>query len=329
MMATRRGFFKSPNIYKYRRCFRSNNMQTPLQNAQILIADDTPYNLKVLSAVLSQQNYHLILAHNGFETLELAMTETPDLILLDIMMPGMDGIEACERLKEDPDTCDIPIIFLTAKSEDTDIIRGLELGAADYITKPFNPKILLARVKTHLSLRQKTKELQEFAHKDGLTLIANRRRFDSYLETEWQRCLRTQTPLSLVMIDIDFFKNYNDTYGHLQGDEILKLTAKTLEKVVKNTPYLAARYGGEEFAIVLSNTTLEDAISIAAKAHFDIANLNIVHKNSKLKKLTASFGIATIIPNEQHTINELINMADTRLFKAKENGRNCIKVHDA
>ncbi len=304
-------------------------MQTPVQNARILIADDTPYNLKVLSAVLSQQNYHLTLAHNGFETLKLAVTEAPDLILLDIMMPGMDGIEACQHLKQDPSTWDIPIIFLTAKSEDDDIIRGLELGAADYITKPFNPKILLARVRTHLSLRQKTKELQEFAHKDGLTLIANRRRFDSYLETEWNRCLRTQTPLSLVMVDIDFFKNYNDTYGHLQGDEILKLTAKTLEKVVENTPYLVARYGGEEFAIVLSNTPLESAIGIAAKAHFEIANLNIAHKNSKLKKLTASFGIATIIPSEQTTIKDLINTADTRLFKAKENGRNCIKVYDA
>jgi diguanylate cyclase (GGDEF)-like protein len=304
-------------------------MQTPVQNARILIADDTPYNLKVLSAVLSQQNYHLTLAHNGFETLKLAVTEAPDLILLDIMMPGMDGIEACQHLKQDPNTWDIPIIFLTAKSEDDDIIRGLELGAADYITKPFNPKILLARVRTHLSLRQKTKELQEFAHKDGLTLIANRRRFDSYLETEWNRCLRTQTPLSLVMVDIDFFKNYNDTYGHLQGDEILKLTAKTLEKVVENTPYLVARYGGEEFAIVLSNTPLEGAIGIAAKAHFEIANLNIAHKNSKLKKLTASFGIATIIPSEQTTIKDLINTADTRLFKAKENGRNCIKVYDA
>jgi diguanylate cyclase (GGDEF)-like protein len=303
-------------------------MQIPLQTARILIADDTPYNLKVLSAVLSQQNYYIIVAHNGLETLKLAATSAPDLILLDIMMPGMDGIEACQRLKEDPDTCDIPIIFLTAKSEDNDIIRGLELGAADYITKPFNPKILLARVRTHLSLRQKTKELQEFAHKDGLTLIANRRRFDSYLETEWQRCLRTQTPLSLVMVDIDFFKNYNDTYGHLQGDEILKLTAKTLEKVVSGTPYLVARYGGEEFAMVLSNATLEEAISVAAKAHFEIANLNIIHKNSKLKKLTASFGIATIIPTDQSTIKELINTADTRLFKAKENGRNCIKVHD-
>lgn len=304
-------------------------MQTPLQNARILIADDTPYNLKVLSAVLSQHNYHIILAHNGLETLTLAVTEIPDLILLDIMMPGMDGIEACQRLKQDPNTWDIPIIFLTAKSEDDDIIRGLELGAADYITKPFNPKILLARVRTHLSLRQKTKELQEFAHKDGLTLIANRRRFDHFLETEWQRCLRTQTPLSLIMIDIDFFKNYNDTYGHLQGDEILKLTAKTLEQVVSGTPYLVARYGGEEFAIILSNTSLENAIGIAAKAHFEIANLNIAHKNSKLKKLTASFGIATILPSEQTTSKDLINTADTRLFRAKENGRNCIKVYDA
>lgn len=303
-------------------------MHTFSSQARILIADDTPYNLKVLSAVLSQQNYHLITAHNGLETLKLAVTDAPDLILLDIMMPGMDGIEACQRLKQDPNTCDIPIIFLTAKSEDNDIIRGLELGAADYITKPFNPKILLARVKTHLSLRQKTKELQEFAHKDGLTLIANRRRFDHYLETEWQRCLRAQTPLSLIMIDIDFFKNYNDAYGHLQGDEILKLTAKTLEKVLEGTPYLVARYGGEEFAIVLSNTTLEEALHIAAKAHVEIANLNIVHQNSILKKLTASFGIATLIPNEHNSIKDLISMADAHLFKAKENGRNCIKVCD-
>jgi diguanylate cyclase (GGDEF)-like protein len=304
-------------------------MQTLLQKARILIADDTPYNLKVLNAVLSQQHYHITVAHNGLETLRLAVTESPDLILLDIMMPGMDGIEACQRLKKNLDTCDIPIIFLTAKSEDDDIIRGLDLGAADYITKPFNPKILLARVRTHLSLRQKTKELLEFAHKDGLTLIANRRRFDSYLESEWQRCLRTQLPLSLIMIDIDFFKSYNDTYGHLQGDEILKVTAQTLEKVISGTPYLVARYGGEEFSIILSNTTLESATNVAAQAHFEIANLNIAHSKSKLKKLTASFGIATLVPNERNSSKDLISMADSRLFKAKENGRNCIKVYDA
>jgi len=304
-------------------------MQTPTQNARILIADDTPYNLKVLSAVLTQQHYVLVSAKNGFETLKLAVSSAPDLILLDIMMPGMDGLEACQHLKQDPNTCDIPIIFLTAKTEDDDIIKGLELGAADYITKPFNPKILLARVRTHLALRQKTKELQEFAHKDGLTLIANRRSFDSFLETEWQRCLRTQTYLSLIMLDIDYFKYYNDTYGHLQGDEILKITAKTLENVVINTSHLVARYGGEEFAIILSNTSLEEAIKIAAKAHFDIANLNIAHKSSTLKKLTASFGIASIIPNEQLTTKDLISMADIRLFKAKENGRNCIKVNEA
>lgn len=303
-------------------------MQTSSPSARILIADDTPYNLKVLHAVLSQHNYHTIIAQNGFETLNLAITEAPDLILLDIMMPGMDGLEACQHLKKDPDTQDIPIIFLTAKSEDDDIIQGLELGAADYITKPFTPKVLLARVKTHLALRQKTKELQEYAHKDGLTLIANRRRFDQYLESEWNRCLRTQSPLSLVMLDIDFFKYYNDTYGHLQGDEVLKITAKTLEKVVLGTPYLVARYGGEEFAIVLSNASLERAIDIAAKAHFEIVNLNIEHNASKLRRLTASFGIATIFPNENASIKDLINTADTRLFKAKENGRNCIKVHD-
>ncbi|MEY3220599.1 MAG: hypothetical protein RIT27_1956 [Pseudomonadota bacterium] len=303
-------------------------MQILSQNARILIADDTPYNLKVLSAVLTQQHYTILTARNGLETLELAVSSAPDLILLDIMMPSMDGLEACEHLKQDPKTCDIPIIFLTAKAEDDDIIKGLELGAADYITKPFNPKILLARVKTHLLLRQKTKELQEFAHKDGLTLIANRRRFDSFLETEWKRCLHAQTYLSLIMLDIDFFKYYNDTYGHLQGDEILKITAKTLEKVVSNTPYLVARYGGEEFAIILSNAPLEEAISIAAKAHFEIVNLNIAHKSSKLKKLTASFGIASVIPSDQLTIKDLISMADIRLFRAKENGRNCIKVHD-
>jgi len=306
-----------------------SDMQSILEepeNHRVLIVDDTPDNIRVLGTVLRQQDYQINVAQNGLQALNLTSKIMPDLILLDIMMPEMDGLETCRRLKEDPITRDIPVIFLSAKAEDEDVLQGFELGAADYVTKPFNPKILLARVKTHLALRQKTKQLQAFADRDGLTLLANRRRFDEFLTSEWRRCQRAQTPLSLIMIDIDYFKFYNDTYGHLKGDDTLKQVAQSIASVGTRPTDLPARFGGEEFSVLYGNTDHETAIRFAQDILERIEQLQIPHSYSKVSKVvTASLGVATQIPNEEHSPLDLIEEADAKLYTAKENGRNQVQ----
>ncbi len=293
---------------------------------RILIVDDTPDNIRVLGTVLRQQDYQINIAQNGVQALTLTSKIMPDLILLDIMMPEMDGFETCRQLKKDPITRDIPIIFLSAKAEDEDVLQGFELGAADYVTKPFNPKILLARVKTHLALRQKTKQLQAFADRDGLTLLANRRRFDECLKNEWRRCQRAKTPLSLIMIDIDYFKPYNDTYGHLQGDDTLKQVAQTIAAVGTRPTDLAARFGGEEFAVLYGNTDHDTAIHFAQEIRQQIEQLHIPHSDSDISQVvTASLGVATCIPDEARSSLDLIKAADAKLYAAKENGRNQVQ----
>jgi diguanylate cyclase (GGDEF)-like protein len=293
---------------------------------RILIADDTLANIRVLGTILKRERYQINVAKNGQQAVSIAMKTIPDLILMDIMMPEMDGLEACRRIKAEPSLEDIPIIFLSAKSEDEDIIQGFELGAADYVTKPFKPKILLARVKTHIALRQKTQDLKAFAHRDGLTLLANRRCFDEFLLQEWLRCLRMNCPLSLVMVDIDYFKLYNDTYGHLQGDETLKKVAQAIAKIGDSSNDLAARFGGEEFSSIYGGSNLEAGIQFAQKICNDIEALQIPHSNSKISDVvTTSVGVACLIPEDPNSYLNLIKIADEKLYVAKTSGRNQIK----
>ncbi len=293
---------------------------------RVLIVDDTPDNIRVLGTILRQQDYQINVAQNGVQALNLTGKIMPDLILLDIMMPELDGLETCRRLKQDPITRDIPVIFLSAKAEDEDVLQGFELGAADYVTKPFNPRILLARVKTHIALRQQTKQLQAFADRDGLTLLANRRRFDEFMRSEWRRCHRAQAPLSLVMIDIDYFKLYNDAYGHLKGDDTLKQVAQVLAAVGNRPTDLPARFGGEEFSVLYGNTDHETATRFAQDIRAHIEALQIPHSDSKVSNVvTASLGVATQVPDDQHSPLLLIEEADTKLYAAKEAGRNRVQ----
>jgi len=303
---------------------------TDLENSRILIVDDTQENIQVLGSMLRKEKYEINVAQNGLKAIHIAEKVDPDLILLDIMMPEMDGYEACKRLKESPLTEDIPIIFLTARSETDDIVKGFYVGAADYITKPFIAAILLARVKTHLSLGNKTKELKALSHKDGLTLIANRRYFNDFLLEEWSKSFTLQKPLTLIMIDIDHFKEYNDIYGHLQGDDVLKLVAGAIACNIYKANGLAARYGGEEFAVILKDTTIENGLKKAESIRKEIEKLNIPHSsNGKTDNseniVTASFGVATLIPKQDRFSEQLIQVADTNLYKAKEAGRNQVK----
>ncbi|MDL1963170.1 MAG: response regulator [Deltaproteobacteria bacterium] len=291
--------------------------------SRILIVDDERYNIKVLTDFL-REDHKIMAAKTGDQALKAAQgPNPPDLILLDIMMPGIDGYEVCKRLKADSRTMHIPVIFVTAMDASDDEAKGFELGAVDYITKPFKPVIVKARIRTHIQLKLKTDLLDRIALLDGLTEISNRRCFDVTLEKEIRRAARDGSFLSLVLMDIDFFKKYNDRYGHVAGDACLQRVAKALERVLKRASDCAARYGGEEFAMILPGTDMESAIHIAEEVRRTVAALNIQHAGSDVAEhVSLSLGVATVSADQKMSPLELIEAADASLYQAKENGRN-------
>ncbi len=291
---------------------------------RILIVDDEKINRDLLTNLLNA-NYKIMVAKNGEQALKAAFREDgqPDLILLDIMMPEMDGYEVCRRLKAEESTRQIPIIFVTAMGSITDEIKGFDLGAADYITKPFSPPVVHARVRTHLRLKHKSDLLERLASLDGLTEIPNRRAFDGMLKSEWERSKRFANPLSVISIDIDQFKQYNDHYGHNAGDDCLKLVAGALTGIIQRSGDIVARYGGEEFCALLSNTELEGARKVAERLRASVADLGIPHADSRVAPhVTISLGVASVIPEKNHPCQELQKLADDNLYQAKKGGRN-------
>ncbi len=241
-------------------------------------------------------------------------------------MPEMDGYEVCRQLKDNPTTQDIPVIFVTAKGEVEDETSGLGLGAVDYITKPFNVPIVKARVKTHLRLKRKSDMLERFAFIDGLTEIPNRRRFNEKFRTEWSRNTRSETRLSVIIMDIDYFKMYNDHYGHAAGDDCLKAVAQTLQKSTKRAGDLVARYGGEEFVAILPGCAADDAVRLAGIFLSEIEKLNVPHARSAVSDhVTLSAGAATTVPCGSPSKATLVEAADRMLYEAKRNGRNQVK----
>lgn len=294
----------------------------------ILIIDDTPINIRVLSD-LFEPDCEIVFATNGADGIRMAHADRPDLILLDIMMPKMDGYEVCRRLKLDPITRDIPVVFVSALGEEKDEAKGLELGAIDYIVKPVTPLIVKARIRNHLELKRHRDMLASMATIDGLTGIANRRRFDEILQMEWHRSQRAASPISVLMIDIDHFKLYNDRYGHLIGDDCLKSVASVMSAVVKRPGDLLARYGGEEFACVLSETDTNGALFVARQLIDSVAGLKIVHEDSQTSPvITVSIGFCSTIPTSVHTSSQLVDCADQNLYKAKKAGRNRVYLCD-
>ncbi len=289
---------------------------------KILVVDDIPSNVHVLSRIL-KDDYDIYFATDGEKALDLVQTRLPDLVLLDIMMPGMDGYEVCARIKADPATHDIPVIFISAKSEVEDETRGLEVGAIDFITKPISPPIVKARVRNHLLLKRQTDLLRSLSFLDGLTGIANRRRFDESIAREWRRCARSRQPLSLILLDVDHFKSYNDHYGHQAGDECLRTVAAVLADRVKRTGDLVARYGGEEFVCLLPETEEEGAMQVAERLRSAVAESAIPHAHSSVAShVTISLGVATVIPNVEVAPATLTQTADQLLYQAKRGGRN-------
>ena len=458
----------------------SNSLESsPPEN--ILIVDDHPDNLKVLTQILSQQNYKLRKAINGKMALSSAFSKPPDLILLDIVMPEMDGYQVCQQIKENPITSEIPVIFMSALDEAFNKVKAFEVGGVDYITKPFQTKEVLARVQLQLQLQHQkhqleeqnqklrqeitkrqeveiqlslfnqaiftcrnsviitdatqpnnpiiyvnqafekftgysasevqgkncrflqgedrdqpnldiirnalknekdclvimrnyrkdgtlfwnevsispvrdaagnithyigiqtditerqriqtaleeaNRKLQHLANIDGLTQIGNRRSFDETLNREWCRATREQQPLSLILCDVDYFKAYNDYYGHLQGDECLIQVAQAISQVVKRPSDLVARYGGEEFVVILPNTEGSGALKIAQLIQDQIRQLQSPHVKSDVSPyITLSLGISSIIPSGMTSSEQLVNAADCALYQAKQQGRNQIIVN--
>lgn len=294
---------------------------------KILVVDDIPSNVHVLSRIL-KDDYDIYFATDGDKALDLVQARMPDLVLLDIMMPGMDGFEVCRRIKADPATHDIPVIFISAKSEVEDETRGLEVGAIDFITKPISPPIVRARVRNHLLLKRQTDLLRSLSFLDGLTGIANRRRFDDAMTREWRRCARSHLPLSLIILDVDHFKAYNDQYGHQAGDECLRIIAEVLAERARRPSDLVARYGGEEFVCLLPETDGTGAIRVAEGFRAAVAEQRIPHAQSPVAPfVTISLGVATVTPSADGSPERLAEMADQLLYRAKRAGRN--RVQDA
>lgn len=289
----------------------------------ILIVDDTPTNIQVLAEGL-MADYRVKVATSGKAAFDVIVKQgLPDLILLDVMMPDMDGYEICDRLKQNPETRSVPVIFVTAMSEVADEERGLKLGAVDYITKPFHLPIVKARIQNHIQLRILTSMLESMAWIDGLTCVPNRRRFDEALDTEWKRAQRAGTPLSLIMVDVDRFKEYNDHYGHGAGDTCLKKVAETLVASVTRAGDLVARYGGEEFVLLIPETSASGARLLAEELCRRIEEQEIPHEYSSASSwVTISIGYASVVPGHDASSSALLEEADRMLYEVKKSGRN-------
>lgn len=288
---------------------------------RVLIADDQPANILLVTHALKDQ-FEVESATSGPEILERTAAGGIDLVLLDVEMPGIDGFEVCRRLKGDARTSNIPVIFVTARDGSTDEAHGFAVGAVDYITKPIRPPIVRARVRTHLELKQARDQLQQLASIDALTGIANRRRFDEVYDTEWRRASRGKRWLSLAMADVDDFKNFNDAYGHLAGDQCLRAIAGALNGITRRPGELAARYGGEEFALVFPEIEPDVMQRIMGALLDGVAALGIEHSASRAGPIvTVSGGGISVRPSRDVTAREALDAADRLLYQAKNGGR--------
>lgn len=287
----------------------------------LLIVDDETSNIEILANIF-YPDYEVLFATEGKKALEIALSEKPDLILLDILMPGMDGYQVCHCLRNTPDTEQIPIIFITALDAVNAEIQGLSIGAIDYITKPFSPAIIKMRVQKQIELKFAHEHLNRLATTDGLTGLANRRQFDTILNTKWDCAKASSQTLGIGMIDVDLFKLYNDYYGHLAGDECLRTVASVFsDQITCHSDDLAARYGGEEFVFITSKDK-SCAFQLAESICLAIQQLGLPHALSPFGRVTVSIGVACFTTVEIMSAYDLIYRADEALLCAKRNGRN-------
>ena len=284
----------------------------------LLIVDDEKHN-RLLLTELFESEYKIIQAKNGVQALEKARQHQPDLILLDVLMPEMDGMAVLRELKREDATRRIPVIFVTALDSAEDEEKGLNLGAVDYISKPFHPPIVRVRVRNHLQLVHQRHLLEQLASLDGLTGIPNRRHFDLTLEKEWHRCQRNQQVLSLIVADVDFFKRYNDSLGHAAGDRVLQNVAAVLRQGARRPGDLVARYGGEEFVLLLPDTAVAHGVDILQRLQRELTQRFFLANNDKVL-ITFSAGVAQVHASE--TGMAALQRADQAMYLAKRNGKN-------
>ena len=295
-------------------------------NGRILVVDDAMENIQILHGAL-QDEHEVLFALDGAKALALARAQRPDLILLDAVMPGMDGYEVMATLRAEAATADIPVIFVTALKSPEDETRALDAGAADFIGKPVNAAVVRARVRTQLTVKRQADALRAMTLTDSLTGAANRRAFTERIEAEWRRCARAQLPLALILADVDHFKKYNDRYGHVAGDDCLRLVAGAIRSGTRRPTDLAARYGGEEFAGILPDTTPEQARAHANAIRAHVAALNLPHAPAAVRPyVTLSIGVAGFDRERLNEAPALIEAADKALYAAKRGGRDRVVV---
>lgn len=293
----------------------------PLSNPLILVVDDDPSVIEVVGNILSGQA-RVRFATSGEQALNLCRQVGPDLVLLDSQLGTLDGLQVLQRLQADPLLADIPVIIVTSHDEEALEVAALEQGAVDFITKPVRAATLLARVRTQLKMRSLTRELREMATRDGLTGVANRRAFDLALQREWRVAQRQHSPLALLMMDVDFFKRYNDSLGHLAGDACLQAVAGVLHDLGRRPADLSARYGGEEFVLLLPGTDLDGARRQARQVLDHIEALALPHPDSAVSdRVTVSIGVACLRELDGKAPEQLIEAADRALYAAKQQGR--------
>ena len=287
----------------------------------LLIVDDDESNLAVLKHIL-EKDYIVYTANNGPSALEKAAEYLPDLVLLDIVMTGMDGYQVLAALKNAEATQKIPVMFITGLNSDEYEEKGLSLDAVDYIGKPFTTEIVKLRVRNQIQIINELRAIERISLIDGLTNIPNRRSFDSRMEMDWKQAVREKTPISILMMDVDKFKIYNDVYGHQQGDVVLKIVANLFMHSLRRATDFAARWGGEEFAVLLPNTPLSGALGVAEYIRSEVEKIEIPCDDKSVTKVTVSIGVNTLIPDASSSPDQFIAGADEALYMAKQAGRN-------
>ena len=304
----------------------------------ILVVEDDRLSREILCRALIAEGYRVVGACNGEECLSIYQQQHPNLVLLDAMMPTMNGFDCCSQLLALPNAAQTPVIMVTGLEDTASVDWAFDAGATDYVTKPIHWPILRRRVRNLLEkrhfyqqLEQANQQLQQQAIVDGLTGLANRRYFDECLQREWKRSIRDRINVSLILLDIDYFKAYNDTYGHPAGDRCLQRVAQTLQRSAKRATDIIARYGGEEFAMILPSTGLDGAIEVASMVQANIQALAIPHTGGlpAYGQVTISQGIASTIAHRDGQSSALIQWADKALYHAKHMGRNAIAVYSA
>ncbi|MEL0638989.1 diguanylate cyclase [Pseudoalteromonas aliena] len=297
--------------------YSDHQLKLSLRGSKVLIVDDQLLSIIVLRKILSV-HFNIVTASSGEEAISVCKQNPPDIILLDINMEGMSGIETCLKLKNTSETQSIPVIFVTSFENQEE--ECWEAGAVDFIKKPINPETLFRRVRAHITMKLQHDLLNQKVFLDDLTKVFNRRYFDAHFSKMERSALREKVDYALLLIDIDYFKQYNDIYGHVQGDTVLNLVAQTITNSLQRPTDFVARYGGEEFVVVLPHTSIEGAICVADKIKKNVIDLGILHKYSEYEFVTISIGGSTLQPYESN--KNTLQLADEKMYESKKQGRN-------